>query len=99
VGAPWWIVCDDEVRVLEEVATVRLVTGSDSDAIRATGLASPILRDPDGALERWLQVPGTPSAARLRDGVLDSDVVVGGPDVLTLLRDSARLVEPADLPN
>ena len=57
----------DDLRVLEEDVTVRLVTGSDLAAIRESGLVSPVLRDRDGALERWLQVPGTPSAARVRD--------------------------------
>ena len=76
----------EDVRALEASVPVRLVTGSDLLAVRSTGLMSPVLRDPQGALERWLQVPGTPSAARVRGGVLSSAVVVGGPDVLFLLR-------------
>ena len=76
----------EDVRALEASVPVRLVTGSDLLAVRSTGLMSPVLRDPQGALERWLLVPGTPSAARVRGGVLSSAVVVGGPDVLFLLR-------------
>ena len=89
----------DDLRVLEEDVTVRLVTGSDLAAIRESGLVSPVLRDRDGALERWLQVPGTPSAARVRDGVLDSGVVVGGPDVTELLRSGSRRLETAETPH
>ncbi len=76
----------EEVRALETSATVRLVTGSPAAEIRGSGLESPVLRDTSGSLEGWLQVPGTPSAVRVRDGALDSDVVVGGPAVLALLR-------------
>ena len=85
----------DDLLVLEDDVTVRLVTGSDVAAIRESGLVSPILRDSGGALERWLQVPGTPSAARFRGGVLDSDVVVGGPDVVALLRGTSRRLASA----
>lgn len=87
----------DEVSVLEQSAPVRLVTGSEIADIRASGLVSPVLRDSDGALERWLRVPGTPSAVRVRDGVLDSSVVVGGPEVVHLLHNS-RQPERVDQP-
>ncbi len=80
----------DEVRALEATTPIRLVTDSTVEDIRATGLTSPLIRDEGNALGNWLGVPGTPSAARLRAGVLDSDVAIGGPDVLGLLRDSQR---------
>jgi len=79
-----------EVHDLEESTALRIVSTSDLGALRASGLTSPVLRDPDGALERWLGVPGTPSAARIRHGRLDSQVVVGGPGVLEMLRASER---------
>jgi peroxiredoxin len=80
----------DELKALEAVAPLVLVTGSTVENIRATGLTSSIVRDEGSALGNWLGVPGTPSAARIRGGVLDSNVAVGGPDVLDLLRSSAR---------
>ena len=79
----------DDVKALEASTPVRIVTDSSVEEIRASGLTSPILRDQDSLLSNWLEVPGTPSASRLRAGVLDSGVAIGGPQVLGLLR-SAR---------
>ena len=67
-----------------------LVSNSAVATLRDAGLTSPVLRDSAGALEGWLRIPGTPSAARIRDGVLASDVAVGGPEVLELLRITSR---------
>jgi hypothetical protein len=67
-----------------------LVSSSPVATLREAGLSSPVLRDPAGALEGWLRIPGTPSAARIRDGVLASEVAVGGPEVLELLRVTSR---------
>jgi uncharacterized membrane protein YphA (DoxX/SURF4 family)/peroxiredoxin len=86
----------NDVLVLERSVPVRLVTRSTVSTIRDSGLVSPIVRDPDGALETWLRVPGTPAAARLRGGTLDSVVAVGGPDVLELLR--VTRMRPAGIP-
>jgi len=80
----------DQVREIEGDLPLRIVTSSTTEQIRETGLTSPILRDPFVDLESWLRVPGTPSAARIRDGALASDVAVGGPEVLALLRSVSR---------
>jgi peroxiredoxin len=80
----------DQVKALEATTPIRLITESTVDDIRATGLTSPLVRDEGSALGNWLGVPGTPSAARLRAGVLDSSVAIGGPGVLDLLRASQR---------
>lgn len=82
----------DDVVTLESSAPVRLVSGSPVEQIRGQGLTSPVLIEPGGTLERWLGVPGTPSAAWVRGGELAAPLAVGGPDVLSLLA-SAR---PAD---
>ena len=79
----------DDVRALEDRLPLRIVTSSTTEAIRATGLTSTILRDHDGELETWLRIPGTPSAVRIRAGEVDSPVVVGGPEVLALLEAAA----------
>ncbi len=76
----------DQVRDIEADLPLLIVTTSTTEQIRETGLTSPILRDPFADLESWLHVPGTPSAARIRDGALASDVAVGGPEVMALLR-------------
>ncbi len=76
----------EQVRALEPHVDVRLVTESPADAIRASGLESAIVRDGGGALQGWLQIPGTPSAVRVRNGALVSQVAVGGPAVLEVLR-------------
>ena len=86
----------DEVRALEAVTPVRLVTSTDVSVIRESGLTSRVLRDPAGALQSWLRVPGTPSAARIRHGSLDSELAVGGPGVLALLQASSRSSATAD---
>ena len=86
----------EAIRDLEESVPLRLITGSDVAAVRASGLRSPILRQDDAALERWLGVPGTPSAARFRGNSLDSVVAIGGPDVLALVRETARLARTVD---
>ena len=80
----------EDVRELEASTPIRIVSGSDPASLRATGLISTVLRDPTGALESWLRVPGTPSAAWVRQGALDSSVGVGGPEVLALLHDRSR---------
>ncbi len=76
----------DQVRDIESDLPLLIVTTSTTEQIRETGLTSPILRDAFADLESWLHVPGTPSAARIRDGALASDVAVGGPEVMALLR-------------
>ena len=80
----------DEVKALEATTSIRLVTESTVEQIRATGLTSPVIRDEGNALGNWLEVPGTPSAARIRGSVLDTGVAIGGPGVLDLLRTSQR---------
>jgi thiol-disulfide isomerase/thioredoxin len=75
-----------EVRELEMLAEVALVTASPIESVRGMGLSSLIVRDPEAALGRWLGVPGTPSAVAVSEGRLDSPVVVGGPDVVALIR-------------
>jgi peroxiredoxin len=89
----------DQVKELEATTPVRLVTVSTVEQIRATGLASPIVRDGGGVLSSWLGVPGTPSAARLKGGVLDSGVAIGGPNVLELLRSTQGKEQPGDGPD
>ena len=76
----------DDVQALESSVSLALLTGSTSEEIRASGLRSPIVRDPDQALNTALQVPGTPAAVAVRSGVLTSPMALGGPDVLALLR-------------
>jgi peroxiredoxin len=80
----------DDVKALEATTPILLVTDSAVADIRATGLSSPIVRDEGSSLGNWLEVPGTPSAARFRAGVLDSNVAIGGPGVLDLLRATQR---------
>jgi thiol-disulfide isomerase/thioredoxin/uncharacterized membrane protein YphA (DoxX/SURF4 family) len=77
-----------EVAELERAARVTLVTISDPDEVRRTGLSSPVARDDSFSVGDALQVPGTPAAVRVRGGRLDSDIAVGGPEVLALLRSS-----------
>ena len=79
----------DDVAALESSTRVLLVTGTPEDAVRASGLVSPLVREQDDALTDALKIPGTPSAVRVRDGVIDSVVAVGGPQVLALLSESA----------
>jgi hypothetical protein len=68
-----------------------IVSPSSVAEIRATGLAAPVFTD--AGLEPWLQVPGTPSAARFRDGLLVSNLAVGGPQVLQLLSEDTAVVK------
>lgn len=83
-----------DVADLETGTRVLLVTGTPLDELRASGLSSQVLREADSAVSLALQVPGTPSAVRVRAGVVQSDVVVGGPAVLALLRESAAVPAP-----
>ena len=63
-----------------------LVLRSDSDTVvREEGFTVPIALDPTFGVGGALQVPGTPTAVRLRDGAVASTVPVGGPEVLGLL--------------
>lgn len=76
----------EDVKALEATTPIRIISGSSVHALRESGLTSPILADPTGELEGWLRVPGTPTAARIKDGVLASNIGVGGPEVLQVLR-------------
>jgi peroxiredoxin len=81
----------DDVARLEGDTPLLLVTGTPTEAVRASGLTSPILREQYDELSDALQVPGTPSAVRTRGGVVDSHVAVGGPEVLKLIAESATV--------
>lgn len=85
----------DQIADLETGTRVLLVTGTPLDELRATGLSSQVLRESDAAVSLALQVPGTPSAVRVRAGMVQSDLVVGGPAVLALLRESAAVPAPS----
>ena len=74
-----------EVAALETSTPVLLVTGSDVSEVRDSGLTSPVVRDLDAALNRVLQIPGTPAAVRVQGSTLVSHVAVGGPEVVALL--------------
>lgn len=76
----------DEVAAAEGSARVMLVTGSAVAEVRESGLSSPVVRDPDDALNTALQIPGTPAAVRVQGSTVVSHVAVGGPEVLALLR-------------
>jgi len=78
----------DAVAGLEGSSRVLLVTVSEVAEVRGSGLLSPVVRDPDEALNRALQIPGTPAAVRVKGATVVSHVAVGGPEVLTLLRHS-----------
>ena len=80
-----------DVKSLQSSVPMRIVTESDLGTLRASGLSSPVVRDPEGRFQNWLNVPGTPSAARIRDGKVDASLAVGGPAVLDLVRSSADL--------
>lgn len=75
----------DDVRGAERDSEVYLVTGTPLEELRASGLSSPVLRERGSELSDALGVPGTPSAARVRGGAVDSELAVGGPAVLGLL--------------
>ena len=79
----------DDVRELQNHVSLRLITTSERADLDATGITADLLRDPTSELNSWLGVPGTPSAVRIKHGVIDSEVAVGGPDVMKLLRESA----------
>jgi hypothetical protein len=75
----------DVLRRQDSVPLV-LVLRSDSDAVvREEGFTVPVALDPTFGVGGALQVPGTPTAVRLRDGAVASTVAVGGPEVLGLL--------------
>ena len=84
-----------EVAELETSVRVLLVTDSTLDELRESGLSSDVLRETDSAVSAALRVPGTPAAVRIRAGVVQSEVAVGGPPVLALLRESASVTAPA----
>jgi thiol-disulfide isomerase/thioredoxin len=70
----------------QDAVPLVLVVRSDSDAVvRAAGFTVPVALDPTFGVGGALQVPGTPTAVRLRDGAVASTVAVGGPEVLNLL--------------
>lgn len=75
-----------EVAAVEAATPILLITGTAPDEMRSSGLVSPLARETDSALTRALQIPGTPAAVRVRNGLVDSPVAVGGPSVLDLLR-------------
>lgn len=76
----------DEVAALEGRSRVLLVTESEVGEVRDSGLVSPLVRDHDDALNRALQIPGTPAAVRVKASTVVSQVAVGGPEVVALLR-------------
>ena len=76
----------DEVAAAEGTARIMLVTGSDVEEVRNSGLTSPLLRDPSNALNNVLQIPGTPAAVRVLGSIVVSHVAVGGPEVLAMVR-------------
>lgn len=75
-----------EVRDLQMEVPMQLVTTSTRADLDESGMLAPLLRDPEGALQAWLGAPGTPSAVWVRAGRVDSELAVGGPQVLNLLR-------------
>jgi methylamine dehydrogenase accessory protein MauD len=77
-----------DVAELEQSAPVTLVPISETDDLRRSGLRSAVAHDVAFAVGDALQVPGTPAAVRVLGGRLDSDIAVGGPEVLALLRSS-----------
>lgn len=99
----WRSSCGFCARITEQVAgleprvTLLLVSDTDVATLRESGLSSPVVREPDGALSKALQVPGTPSAVSVRDAVLTSEVVVGGPAVLALLHAAAERADPSQI--
>ncbi|UZJ24802.1 redoxin domain-containing protein [Rhodococcus antarcticus] len=62
-----------------------LVSASDAAAVRGVGIVAPIARDPGGEVGAAVQVPGTPTAVRVRAGVVSEPPAVGGPAVIALL--------------
>jgi len=62
-----------------------VVNRGEADQVASVGFRGLVLIDPSFAVGRSVGAPGTPSAVRVRDGRLASDVAAGGPDVLALL--------------
>ncbi len=83
----------NDVLELERTSDLRIISTSETSQLRDSGITSPLFGDPARALERWLEVPGTPCAVAVRDGALSSHLAVGGPATLELL--SAARKEPA----
>ena len=75
----------DVLRRQDSVPMVLVVRSDSADAVRAAGFTVPVALDPGFGVGGALQVPGTPTAVRLRDGAVASTVAVGGPEVLGLL--------------
>jgi len=75
----------DQVVPLQDAARIVVVSGSALPELRGQGLVGPVARDVGGKLMESLQVPGTPAAVRVRAGLTDSNLAVGGPAVLSLL--------------
>lgn len=80
----------DDVVALQDSAPLLLVSGTPGGTLRASGLTVPVLREQDGAVSQALRVPGTPAAVLVREGVVQSPVAVGGPDVIALIQRSVR---------
>lgn len=83
-----------DVAALEVGTSVLLVSCGDPGAVRASGLTSPLVRDADFTVGNALQVPGTPAAVLVRQRTTQSEVAVGGPEVLALLLRHAHPVCP-----
>ncbi|HEX5016359.1 MAG TPA: MauE/DoxX family redox-associated membrane protein [Actinomycetes bacterium] len=76
---------DDVIRRQDSVPLVLVLRSDSADSVRAAGFTVPVALDPMFGVGGALQVPGTPTAVRLRDGAVASTVAVGGPEVLGLL--------------
>jgi thiol-disulfide isomerase/thioredoxin len=76
---------DDVIRRQNSVPLVLVLRSNSEEAVRAAGFTTPVALDPTFGVGGALQLPGTPSAVRLRDGAVASTVAVGGPEVLNLL--------------
>ena len=75
----------DDVVARQDSTRVLVVSSTPADVLRASGLTAPLLEEQDGALSLALRVPGTPAAVRVRGGIVDSMLAIGGPEVLSLL--------------
>jgi len=76
---------DDVARLTQDTPTLVVLRDRDLPALRTAGVVGPVALDPAFALGDALGAPGTPSAVRVRDGVIASTLAVGGPEVLDLL--------------
>jgi uncharacterized membrane protein YphA (DoxX/SURF4 family)/thiol-disulfide isomerase/thioredoxin len=76
---------DDVLRRQNAVPLVLVLRDSAVDGVRDAGFTVPVALDPTFGVGGALQVPGTPTAVRVRDGAVASTVAVGGPEVLGLL--------------